>query len=55
MDQDLLASDEAASLVGAAMISVLVLPLPATRLRSTAGDASREQAAHGTAKDAEVW
>ncbi|MGW7127483.1 cation:proton antiporter [Streptomyces bobili] len=55
VDQDLLASDEAASLVGAAMISVLVLPLLATRLRSTAGDASREQAAHGTAKDAEAW
>ncbi|MDX3526874.1 cation:proton antiporter [Streptomyces sp. ID05-39B] len=55
MDQDLLASDEAASLVGAAMISVLVLPLLAMRLRSTAGDASREQAAHGTAKDAETW
>ncbi|MFH9825594.1 cation:proton antiporter [Streptomyces bobili] len=55
VDQDLLASDEAASLVGAAMISVLVLPLLATRLRSTAGDASREQAAHGTAKNAEAW
>ncbi|MFF7530246.1 cation:proton antiporter [Streptomyces bobili] len=55
VDQDLLASDEAASLVGAAMISVLVLPLLAMRLRSTAGDASREQAAHGTAKDAETW
>ncbi|MFI0084832.1 cation:proton antiporter [Streptomyces bobili] len=55
VDQDLLASDEAASLVGAAMISVLVLPLLAMRLRSTAGDASREQAAHGTAKDAEAW
>ncbi|MFD5255839.1 cation:proton antiporter [Streptomyces bobili] len=55
VDQDLLASDEAASLVGAAMISVLVLPLLATRLRSTAGDASRERAAHGTAKDAEAW
>ncbi|MEV6409476.1 MULTISPECIES: cation:proton antiporter [Streptomyces] len=55
VDQDLLGSDEAASLVGAAMISVLVLPLLATRLRSTAGDASREQAAHGTAKDAEAW
>ncbi|WP_086771785.1 cation:proton antiporter [Streptomyces bobili] len=55
VDQDLLASDEAASLVGAAMISVLVLPLLAMRLRSTAGDASGEQAAHGTAKDAEAW
>ncbi|MEU9671662.1 cation:proton antiporter [Streptomyces bobili] len=55
VDQDLLASDEAASLVGAAMISVLVLPLLAMRLRSTAGDASREQADHGTARDAETW
>ncbi|NJP49114.1 cation:proton antiporter [Streptomyces sp. SBST2-5] len=36
VDQKLLATDEAASLVGAAMISVLVLPLLATRVRAGA-------------------
>jgi hypothetical protein len=52
---ELLDSDEAASLVGAAVISVLVLPLLAMRLRSTAGGAGRMRPAPGTASDAETW
>ncbi|MFC9915600.1 cation:proton antiporter [Streptomyces sp. NPDC127197] len=55
VDQELLGSDEAASLVGAAMISVLVLPLLAMRLRSTAGGAGRAEPAPGAANDAEAW
>ncbi|MYR41185.1 cation:proton antiporter, partial [Streptomyces sp. SID5910] len=51
VDQKLLGSDEAASLVGAAMISVLVLPLIATRLRSTTEKAGPADAA----EDAEAW
>ncbi|WP_129307572.1 cation:proton antiporter [Streptomyces sp. L2] len=37
VDQKVLGTDEAAALVGAAMLSVLVLPLLATRLRTGAG------------------
>lgn len=55
VDQDILGSGEAASLVGAAMISVLVLPLLAMRLRSRAEGAGRAAAAPGTAGDAETW
>ncbi|MFI9819771.1 hypothetical protein ACIHFC_04730 [Streptomyces sp. NPDC052013] len=54
----LLASEEAASLVGAAMISVLVLPLPAMRLRSAdrrAGRAAGARPAPGGVDDSETW
>ncbi|MFH9614046.1 cation:proton antiporter [Streptomyces pratensis] len=56
VDQKLLASDEAASLVGAAMISVLVLPLLATRIRSKAGGTGRPAPVRQEeAKDTEAW
>ncbi|WP_333482831.1 cation:proton antiporter [Streptomyces mutabilis] len=59
-DQGLLGTDRAAALVGAAMISVLVLPLLATRLRKASGGAvggeCREpRPARGTADDTEAW
>ncbi|GHB56416.1 hypothetical protein GCM10010377_54540 [Streptomyces viridiviolaceus] len=54
VDQGLLGSGEAAALVGAAMISALVLPLPAMRLRSGADGAGRAESAAGAAKDAET-
>ncbi|MGW8747083.1 cation:proton antiporter [Streptomyces sp. NPDC055794] len=65
VDQRLIGSDEAASLVGAAMISVLLLPLVATRLRRAgadgagraeadrAGKAGRGRA--GAPDDSETW
>ncbi|MFD4690150.1 cation:proton antiporter [Streptomyces sp. NPDC058463] len=55
VDQDLLGSDEAASLVGAGMISVLVLPLLAMRMRSKAGAATRPAPAPEEADDTEAW
>ncbi|MFD5875392.1 cation:proton antiporter [Streptomyces sp. NPDC060322] len=55
VDQDLLGSDEAASLVGAAMLSVLVLPLLATRLRSKAGGQDRTATASDAGSEAEAW
>lgn len=55
VDQDLLGSDEAASLVGAGMISVLVLPLLAMRMRSKAGAAARPAPAPEEAGDTEAW
>ncbi|MEV8595054.1 cation:proton antiporter [Streptomyces sp. NPDC052012] len=58
VDQELLASEEAASLVGAAMISVLVLPLLAARLRSAdrgAGRAARARPAPEAVDDSESW
>ncbi|MFB7651906.1 MULTISPECIES: cation:proton antiporter [unclassified Streptomyces] len=57
VDQRLIGSDEAASLVGAAMISVLLLPLVAMRLRRAgaegAGRAGRVRA--GAPDDSETW
>ncbi|MER7720815.1 cation:proton antiporter [Streptomyces flaveolus] len=55
VDQELLASDEAASLVGAAMVSVLVLPLLATRSRSKGGGVSGTRPAPDAAQDTEAW
>ncbi|MET7436464.1 MULTISPECIES: cation:proton antiporter [unclassified Streptomyces] len=55
VDQKVLGSDAAAALVGAAMISVLVLPLLAMRVRSSTGPTAREEPDLGTAKDAETW
>ncbi len=62
VDQELLGTERAAALVGAAMISVLVLPLLAGRLRSprggTGGRAAGRtagRAAGRTADDAEAW
>ncbi|MFJ9058059.1 MULTISPECIES: cation:proton antiporter [unclassified Streptomyces] len=55
VDQDLLGSNEAASLVGAAMLSVLVLPLLATRLRSKAGGQGRTATASDAGSEAEAW
>ncbi|MFJ8976720.1 cation:proton antiporter [Streptomyces sp. NPDC102282] len=55
VDQDLLGSDEAASLVGAAMLSVLVLPSLATRLRSKAGGQDRTATASDAGSEAEAW
>ncbi|MDQ0405511.1 cation:proton antiporter [Streptomyces sp. NPDC000349] len=57
VDQRLIGSDEAASLVGAAMISVLLLPLLAMRLRRAgadrAGRTGRGRA--GAPDDSETW
>ncbi|MFJ7771907.1 hypothetical protein ACIQ1J_26795 [Streptomyces sp. NPDC097107] len=55
VDQDLLGTDRAAALVGAAMISVLVLPLLATRLRSATGGTAGPASAEEGAKDTEAW
>ncbi|MFG3323881.1 cation:proton antiporter [Streptomyces sp. NPDC048171] len=62
VDQRLIGSDEAASLVGAAMISVLLLPLLATRLRRAgaggAGRAGADRAGReraGAPDDSETW
>jgi len=55
VDQDLLGTDRAAALVGAAMISVLVLPALATRLRSATGGTARPSSAQDGAKDTEAW
>ncbi|MFA0841923.1 cation:proton antiporter [Streptomyces rochei] len=54
VDQELLGTERAAALVGAAMISVLVLPLLAGRLRSPRGG-TVGRAAGRTADDAEAW
>ncbi|MFJ8149979.1 cation:proton antiporter [Streptomyces sp. NPDC096048] len=57
VDQRILGTERAASLVGAAMISVLVLPLLAMRLRSARGGAGRDEPrpAPRTADDTEAW
>ncbi|MFI7350652.1 cation:proton antiporter [Streptomyces sp. NPDC049936] len=65
VDQRLIGSDEAASLVGAAMISVLLLPLVAARLRRAGADgAGRAEAGRagravrgraGAPDDSETW
>ncbi|MCT7357000.1 cation:proton antiporter [Streptomyces sp. 15-116A] len=55
VDQELLGSDEAASLVGAAMISVLVLPLLAMRLRAADRGAARARPARESVDDSETW
>ncbi|MDT0613488.1 cation:proton antiporter [Streptomyces lancefieldiae] len=55
VEQELLGRDRAAALVGAAMLSVLVLPLLATRLRSGAGGAGRAGPAPRTAEETEAW
>ncbi|MEV5015855.1 cation:proton antiporter [Streptomyces sp. NPDC053780] len=54
VDQRLIGSDEAASLVGAAMISVLVLPLLAMRLRRAGADGAGRGRA-GVPDDSETW
>ncbi|NUP37079.1 MAG: cation:proton antiporter [Streptomyces sp.] len=51
LDQKVIGSDTAASLVGAAMVSVLVLPLLAGRLRGR----GREQAMPRAAEESEAW
>ncbi|MFE0869719.1 cation:proton antiporter [Streptomyces rochei] len=58
VDQELLGTERAAALVGAAMISVLVLPLLAGRLRPPRGGTGGRaagRAAGRTADDAEAW
>ncbi|MGW1818742.1 cation:proton antiporter [Streptomyces sp. NPDC002125] len=55
LDQKLLESNEAASLVGAAMLSVLVLPLLATRLRARADGPGRAPAPTDEATGTEAW
>ncbi|MEU6452821.1 cation:proton antiporter [Streptomyces sp. NPDC047065] len=57
VDQRLIGSDEAASLVGAAMISVLLLPLLAMRLRRAGADGAgrTERARAGAPDDSETW
>ncbi|CAM5670589.1 cation:proton antiporter [Streptomyces atroolivaceus] len=54
VDQKLIGSDAAAALVGAAMISVLVLPLFAMRLRA-AGGSGRVKDPTETATESETW
>ncbi len=51
VDQELLDGEEAAALVGAAMLSVLVLPLVAARLRKPGGARPVERAS----SDTEAW
>ncbi|MES9808353.1 cation:proton antiporter [Streptomyces cinereoruber] len=51
VDQELLDAEEAAALVGAAMLSVLLLPLVATRLRTRGGAKPAER----TSTDTEAW
>ncbi|MGX1251071.1 hypothetical protein RKD48_003582 [Streptomyces ambofaciens] len=53
VDQKLIGTDLAASLVGAAMVSVLVFPLVAARVRATAPAATASSAQE--AKDSEAW
>ncbi|MEU6286787.1 cation:proton antiporter [Streptomyces sp. NPDC046988] len=57
VDQRLIGSDEAASLVGAAMISVLLLPLLATRLRRSGADRAggKGRGRAGVPDDSETW
>ncbi|MFF8569635.1 cation:proton antiporter [Streptomyces sp. NPDC015408] len=57
VDQRLIGSDEAASLVGAAMISVLLLPLLATRLRRAGADRAggKGRGRAGVPDDSETW
>lgn len=57
VDQKILDTERAASLVGAAMISVLLLPLLATRLRSSRAGPARntDRPGPGEAEDAEAW
>jgi Kef-type K+ transport system membrane component KefB len=54
VDQKLIGTDLAASLVGAAMLSVLVFPLVAARVRATAPAAATASSAQ-EAKDSEAW
>ncbi|MEU1875048.1 Kef-type K+ transport system membrane component KefB [Streptomyces ambofaciens] len=54
VDQKLIGTDLAASLVGAAMVSVLVFPLVAARVRATAPAAATASSAQ-EAKDSEAW
>lgn len=54
VDQKLIGTDLAASLVGAAMVSVLVFPLVAARVRATAPAAATAPSAQ-EAKDSEAW
>lgn len=51
LDEDVLEAGEAAALVGAAMVSVLVFPLLALRIRSGKGAAHRAERAEGS----EAW
>ncbi|WP_217250845.1 cation:proton antiporter [Streptomyces sp. AC602_WCS936] len=62
VDQELLGTDRAAALVGAAMISVLVLPLLAARSRARSarggaggGERRGPRPARGSADDTEAW
>ncbi|MFB7084816.1 cation:proton antiporter [Streptomyces sp. NPDC056296] len=57
VDQRILGTERAASLVGAAMISVLLLPLLAMRLRAARGGATRDgpRPAPPTVDDSEAW
>ncbi|MBD0423889.1 cation:proton antiporter [Streptomyces sp. TRM S81-3] len=57
VDQKLLGTDRAASLVGAAMVSVLVLPLLAMRVRQARGGAGPPgpRSGEGTAEGTETW
>ena len=57
VDQRLIGSDEAASLVGAAMISVLVLPLLAMRIRGAGADGAgrKGRGRAGAPDDSETW
>ncbi|MFC8228576.1 cation:proton antiporter [Streptomyces sp. NPDC057287] len=55
VDHKLLGSNEAASMVGAAMLSVLALPLYASRLRSKAGGQGRAATASDADRESEAW
>ncbi|MFE5398757.1 cation:proton antiporter [Streptomyces sp. NPDC056568] len=57
VDQDIISAQRAASLVGAAMISVLVLPLLAMRLRAASAAKGRggQRPEPRTANDTEAW
>ncbi len=54
VDQRLVDTEQAASLVGAAMVSVLVFPLLATRLRAR-GPSAPGAAEAEEARDSEAW
>ncbi|MFD5652918.1 cation:proton antiporter [Streptomyces sp. NPDC127039] len=54
VDQELIATDQAASLVGAAMVSVLVFPLVAARVRGTGRTAPATDGAEES-EESEAW
>ncbi|MEU2060898.1 cation:proton antiporter [Streptomyces sp. NPDC013455] len=55
VDQKVLRTNEAAALVGAAMVSVLVLPLLAMRLRAGRGSRGARERAPSSSAESEAW